>query len=94
MVPESIRSEVERLREALHYHNYRYYVLNDPEIPDAEYDRMMRQLMELEARYPELVTPDSPSQRVGAPPSEALTGIVARSRTSISRVVLAGSSSR
>ena len=71
MVPESIRSEVERLREALHYHNYRYYVLNDPEIPDAEYDRMMRQLMELEARYPELVTPDSPSQRVGAPPLEA-----------------------
>ncbi len=71
MVPESIRKEAERLREALHYHNYRYYVLDDPEIPDAEYDRMMRRLLELEAQYPELVTPDSPSQRVGAPPMEA-----------------------
>lgn len=71
MVPESIRSEVEQLREALHTHNYRYYVLDNPEIPDVEYDRMMRRLMELEKRYPELVTPDSPSQRVGAPPLEA-----------------------
>jgi DNA ligase (NAD+) len=71
MVPESIQKEVEQLREALHYHNYRYYVLDDPEIPDAEYDRMMRLLMEIEAQYPELVTPDSPSQRVGAPPLEA-----------------------
>ncbi len=71
MVPESIRKEAERLREALHYHNYRYYVLDDPEIPDAEYDRMMRHLLELEAQYPELVTPDSPTQRVGAPPLEA-----------------------
>ncbi|RTZ93662.1 MAG: DNA ligase, partial [Deltaproteobacteria bacterium] len=71
MIPESIRKEVTRLREALHYHNYRYYVLDDPEIPDAEYDRMMRRLMELEAQYPELITPDSPSQRVGAAPLEA-----------------------
>ncbi len=65
------RKEIEALRKALHYHNYRYYVLDDPEIPDAEYDRMMRRLMELETRFPELVTPDSPSQRVGAPPLEA-----------------------
>ncbi len=71
MVPDSVRKEIETLREALRYHNYRYYVLNDPEIPDAEYDRMMRRLLDLEARYPELVTPDSPSQRVGAPPLEA-----------------------
>ncbi len=71
MVPDGIKREVEELREALHTHNYRYYVLNDPEIPDAEYDRMLRRLMELEAEYPELMTPDSPSQRVGAPPLEA-----------------------
>ena len=71
MVPESVRKEVEQLREALHYHNYRYYVLDSPEIPDAEYDRMMRRLMELEERYPELATPDSPTRRVGAPPLEA-----------------------
>ncbi len=71
MIPESIQKEVTQLREALHYHNYRYYVLDDPEIPDAEYDRMMRHLLELEAQYPELVTPDSPSQRVGAPPLES-----------------------
>ena len=71
MVPESIRKEAQQLRQALHYHNYRYYVLDDPEIPDAEYDRMMRRLLELEAQYPELVTPDSPTQRVGAPPLKA-----------------------
>ncbi len=53
------------LRDALHYHNYRYYVLDAPEIPDYEYDRMLRELEELEAARPELVTPDSPTQRVG-----------------------------
>jgi DNA ligase (NAD+) len=57
-----------QLREALNYHNYRYYVLNDPEIPDAEYDRLLRELQALEAAHPELVTPDSPTQRVGAEP--------------------------
>ncbi|MFP4560576.1 MAG: DNA ligase LigA-related protein, partial [Thiohalorhabdus sp.] len=56
------------LREQLHYHNYRYYVLDDPEIPDSEYDRMFRELQELEARHPEWVTPDSPTQRVGSAP--------------------------
>jgi len=71
MVPESVKKEIAQLREALHYHNYRYYVLNDPEIPDVEYDRMMRRLLDLESQYPELITPDSPSQRVGAPPLES-----------------------
>jgi DNA ligase (NAD+) len=56
------------LREQLHYHNYRYYVLDDPEIPDAEYDRLLRELQELEAAQPDLRTADSPTQRVGAPP--------------------------
>ncbi|MCP4043391.1 MAG: NAD-dependent DNA ligase LigA, partial [Gammaproteobacteria bacterium] len=57
-----------KLREGINYHNYRYYVLDDPEIPDAEYDRLLRELEELEASYPELVAPDSPTQRGGAEP--------------------------
>jgi DNA ligase (NAD+) len=60
----------ETLREQIRYHNYRYYVLDEPVISDAEYDALMRELHELETAYPELVTPDSPTQRVGAPPSE------------------------
>jgi DNA ligase (NAD+) len=67
-VDRKIREKVEALRKALHYHNYRYYTLDDPEIADAEYDRLMQELLELEARYPELQTPDSPSVRVGAEP--------------------------
>jgi DNA ligase (NAD+) len=58
------------LRERLHHHNYRYYVLDDPEISDAEYDRLLRELQELEQEHPDLVTADSPTQRVGAPPLE------------------------
>jgi DNA ligase (NAD+) len=59
------------LRRLLNYHNYRYYVLDSPEIPDEEYDRLFRELQDLEAAYPDLVTPDSPTQRVGAAPLEA-----------------------
>lgn len=70
MVPEEIRRRVEELRKEIEYHNYRYYVLNDPVISDAEYDALMRELEELERRYPELITPNSPTQRVGAPPLE------------------------
>ncbi len=58
------------LRRQLQYHDYRYYVLDDPEIPDAEYDRLFRELERIEADHPELHTPDSPTQRVGAPPLE------------------------
>jgi len=65
MAPEEVRRELEKLRDQIHYHDYRYYVLDDPVISDAEYDRLFRRLLELEAQYPELVTPDSPSQRVG-----------------------------
>jgi len=60
--------EMARLRRKIQHHNYRYYVLDDPEISDAEYDRLFDRLQELEGRYPDLVTPDSPSRRVGAPP--------------------------
>jgi len=65
--PAVIR-KVDDLRQALHRHNYRYYVLDDPEISDSEYDRMMQELIRLETAYPELSSPDSPTLRVGAPP--------------------------
>jgi DNA ligase (NAD+) len=61
----------EKLREQIRYHNYRYYVLDDPEIPDAEYDRLLRELQQLEQKHPDLITPDSPTQRVGAQPLSA-----------------------
>src|SRR5690606_13442446 len=77
-VPAAVRAQVERLRQEIEYHNYRYYVLDDPEISDAQFDRLMRELERLEAEYPELVTPDSPTQRVGAPPSEAFATVVHR----------------
>ena len=59
---------IEELREKLNYHSYRYYVLDDPEITDYEYDMMMSELKKLEAENPELVTPDSPTMRVGGAP--------------------------
>ena len=60
-----VQERVDALRELLHHHAHRYYVLDEPEIPDAEYDRLFRELQELEARHPELATPDSPTRRVG-----------------------------
>ena len=67
-VPQAVRQRVEALRREIEHHNYLYYVLDQPEISDAEFDRLMRELQDLEARYPELVSPDSPTQRVGAEP--------------------------
>ena len=64
-IPEEISEEVERLRDEIEYHNYRYYVLADPVITDEEYDRLVKRLIELEKRYPQLISPDSPTQRVG-----------------------------
>ncbi len=66
------------LRAELRQHDYRYYVLNDPSVPDAEYDRLMRALRALEAAHPELITPDSPTQRVAGAPSEAFGEVVHR----------------
>ncbi|EHR5760728.1 NAD-dependent DNA ligase LigA [Vibrio parahaemolyticus] len=65
---ESVYQRLEELKESLHYHAVRYYVEDNPEIPDAEYDRLMRELLEIEAQHPDLVTVDSPSQRVGGKP--------------------------
>ena len=66
-----VRKKVETLRKQLDHHNYRYYVLDDPEVADQEYDTLLRELQKLEQDHPELVTHDSPTQRVGARPLEA-----------------------
>ena len=66
------RSAVQRLSEAIHYHNYRYYVLDSPEITDPEYDQLLLQLQELEEKYPDLRTQTSPTQQVGGAPREEL----------------------
>ena len=68
-------ARAEELRRLIHYHDYRYYVLDDPEIPDAEYDRLLRELQALEAAHPELITPDSPTQRVGGHPLDAFVTV-------------------
>ena len=67
-VDPHITKRVAELRAALHHHNHRYYVLDDPEISDAEYDALMQELIRLETDYPQLASPDSPTARVGAPP--------------------------
>ncbi len=67
-IDEKTRKKIQELREKINYHNYLYYVLDSPEISDAEYDRLFDELVKLEKKYPELVTPDSPTQRIGAPP--------------------------
>ena len=71
MERQEAERQIEQLRQQLQYHNYRYHVLDDPQITDAEYDQLMRRLQELEAAFPELIRPDSPTQRVGATPLEA-----------------------
>ncbi len=67
-VTQSMRNEVDALRNQINFHNYLYYVLDAPEVTDAEYDRLLRRLETLERQYPELITADSPTQRVGAAP--------------------------
>lgn len=69
-------SEIENLRNIINQHNYRYYALDNPEIPDAEYDRLMQRLRQLESESPHLITPDSPTQRVGAVPLSSFETVV------------------
>jgi DNA ligase (NAD+) len=71
MASEAIKKRVEKLREEIEYHNNRYYILDQPEISDTQYDRLMRELEKLEEEYPKLRSPNSPTQRVGATPLEA-----------------------
>jgi DNA ligase (NAD+) len=71
----TVAKQIEDLRETLRKHEYLYYVLDAPEITDAEYDRLMRELQALESAHPELLTPDSPTQRVGGAPREGLVKV-------------------
>jgi DNA ligase (NAD+) len=74
-VADKLEAEVESLRDEIRHHEYRYYVLDDPEISDAEFDRLMNELKKLEAANPELITPDSPTQRVGGKPREGFVKV-------------------
>jgi DNA ligase (NAD+) len=72
----SAAARVRELRSAIEHHNYRYHVLDDPEVSDAEYDRLLRELKALEEQHPDLITPDSPTQRVGATPVSELDEVI------------------
>jgi len=74
-IPESVRQRVAELREQIHYHNYRYYRLDDPEISDTAYDALFQELKQLEDEHPQLIKPNSPTQRVGAEPLEAFGSV-------------------
>ena len=75
MSPAKTETEIERLRELIRHHEYRYYVLDDPEIPDSQFDQLMNRLKKIEAEHPELITPDSPTQRVGGKPREGFVKV-------------------
>ncbi len=79
-IPKAARDRAEELRRVLDENAHRYYVLDDPTIPDAEYDRLFRELLDLETEYPGLQTPDSPTQRVGGAPLESFTKVRHRSQ--------------
>jgi len=74
-IPADKHKRADELSERLNYHNHRYYVLDDPEIPDLEYDMMLRELQDIETQYPALCSPDSPTQRVGAAPLDKFTEV-------------------
>jgi DNA ligase (NAD+) len=76
---QQARARARELRAAIDHHSYRYHVLDDPEVADAEYDALVGELIEIEASHPDLITPDSPTQRVGAPPSDAFAPVRHRS---------------
>src|ERR1035441_9714467 len=74
-MPKDAAARIEKLRENLRHHERLYYVLDQPEVTDAEYDALMRELRDLESRHPELLTPDSPTQRVGGKPREGFVKV-------------------
>ncbi len=75
--------QIEELREQLEHHEYLYYVLDQPEITDAEYDGLMRLLRELEEQHPEYKSPDSPTQRVGGAPREGFVKVARRKSSAL-----------
>src|SRR5689334_6270702 len=72
---KDISRRVEELRAQIRYHEHRYYVLDEPELSDADFDRLMQELKKLESEHPELITPDSPTQRVGGKPREGFVKV-------------------
>src|SRR5207302_10520707 len=72
---ESLKTRIGALKEKVRHHEHRYYVLDDPEISDAEFDLLMQDLKQLEVEHPELITPDSPTQRVGGKPREGFAKV-------------------
>src|SRR5437870_9986060 len=72
---KDVEKQLETLRDEIRYHEHRYYVLDQPEISDAGFDKLMDKLKKLEAEHPELVTPDSPTQRVGGKPREGFVKV-------------------
>jgi DNA ligase (NAD+) len=81
--PETVKRRIEELRRQIEYHNYRYHVLDDPEIADADFDQLMRELRRLEEDHPEFQSPDSPTQKVGGTPLETFE-VVAHPRPMMS----------
>jgi DNA ligase (NAD+) len=75
MVQKTARERIEELRETIRHHEYLYYVLDSPEISDADYDKLMCELQSLEKEHPELITSDSPTQRVGGKPKEGFAKV-------------------
>src|SRR5579864_8525054 len=72
---KDVAAKIEALREKIRHHEYRYFVLDDPEISDFDFDKLVEQLKKLEAEHPELITPDSPTQRVGGKPREGVVKV-------------------
>ena len=75
LAAKSVQQKIEELRVKIRYHEHRYYVLDSPEISDAEFDRLVNELKKLEAEHPELITADSPTQRVGGKPREGFVKV-------------------
>lgn len=78
MTEQEAKKKLESLREVLAQYNYEYHVLDKPSVPDAEYDQKMQELKQIEEQYPHLITPDSPSQRVGGEPLEGFQKVTHR----------------
>ncbi|MEA1981166.1 MAG: NAD-dependent DNA ligase LigA, partial [candidate division Zixibacteria bacterium] len=74
-IEQKIIDELKKLKDKINYHNYRYYVLDLPEISDTDYDKMFDRLLKIESEFPELITKDSPSQRIGAKPSNKFESV-------------------
>jgi len=77
-VPKAVLDRAAKLRQEIEFHNYRYYALDDPAVSDAEFDRLFHELADLETRYPALVTPQSPTQRVGSAPLKSFAEVTHR----------------